>query len=347
MAASSELAAAGQDHRPQPHGLGQARGQPQGVIDVGQGLLPLLHLHVDGRPQQEHGEIGGVQLAGLVEVVQGGLVVGLQAMGPGHLQEGGDFLGVQLAGLFQGGHGVVVPFQVDQRHALGFPERRVFRIELRGRVEVGQGLVVVFLAEVEVAPRPQGGYVPRGDLDRPVEVLELVLLVVREAGADDQGLGLHVGLIGAAVDGLVQRRVGPLHVAAGQEVQLGHQQQGRRLVGVDRQALLEVLQGHAADLAPVGVQREMEDLPGVVGAALDAGGGQQLLGELRVAFVQPLLEGRFRQADHLAQVAPRVGVELGLGGMIEVLLTFVGRSGRIDAPQHRAEEKQHTEPRRE
>ena len=78
-------------------------------------------------------------------------------------------------------------------------------------------------------------------------------------------------------------------------------------------------------------------------AALHEGRGHQVVGEGRIALVEALLQGAFAELDHLREIARRLGAEFLLGGLVEIGLAFVlrtGRNGERADPQGKQSQRQ-------
>jgi len=254
------------------------------------------------------------------------------------LHERGQRVGVQLAGLVERGQRLVEPLEPGQHDGAGLLGRPAVRLQLRRARQVGQRLFrLVHVGQGQAAGAHDGGVVGH-EPDGLVQVGPLVLRLLAQGGAEDEGLDFRIGVVGAELDGLIEQGEHFFGVfAARQKVQLGGKEKRLRLLGVVLERFFDVGQGGLAPLAELlDGRRAGEQQFGVRLGAFEQRRAQEPLGKLGARFVQPLGHRALRQADDFAEVVDRGGREFRLGSLVQVLLSGAAGAGGRGGQRGRA-----------
>ena len=286
---------------------------------------------MDLAPHEQPQQAARIQLQGLVEVVQGLLLVVLHGVqsGPQEIPlgllrtEGNQFVDVLQS--------VIVLFEFFEDAGHRRQGILVFGVGGQELVEIGNGFVVFAFFGVENGPELKSFQVFGVGLHGEIKILHLGVEILDHPAAEYVGLRQFRRVRRKQVDGFIHGFLGDFGVPPRQlRVQPGHQQIGIGKLGIVLFCLVQVLEGNLTDQLPVarGGTLLENGLRGTFGVLIERG-CRQFVGEFLLPLIEPLLEGTFRQRDDFFKVGQGFRRHLQISRLVEVLLTCTFGMGKV------------------
>ncbi len=188
---------------------------------------------MDRRPQAEDLEVADILLVSFREILDRLVAFPLLDVDLRPLQQGSGGVGHLFLQLAVRGQRLVELFHLGEDQRLGFVGAGIVGIQGNGLVEIGQGIFAFPHRGEQPPPVEEDAGIFAGEADGLVHVGEAFFQVLLERRPQHQGLGLQRRVVAGRIDRLACRFLGAFHVALRQEIQLDHEHQRLRLLGIE------------------------------------------------------------------------------------------------------------------
>ena len=311
------------DKGPQVDGIHTVGLEDEDLLHIFQGILMVFHCVIGIGPDPQGVQIARLQLNRPGNVLDGLFIVfQLQIDFTANLPGSGN-VRIDLNGLVGDFQGLLVLFRIDQFFGQQQQGQRIVSLGFGQLAEIGDGLVRPVLFQINVASQLQGEFVVGIELQRLVQVLQLLFRIVAGLGPQHHGQCLLPRIVRGMLESRSDCRLGRLAVAAGQQIEAGGQQVGLGHVRIQLNRGFQFFQRLLPQELPPPVLGNRKHAIGVQAGIVKAGRSPHLASGLFGGFTQSGVDCLLAQIRHLFIVAGGGRLQFGLDGLVQNVLAIL------------------------